>query len=146
MKIGELSRLSGVNASAIRYYERMGIVPRAERASGQRRYAREAINRILLIRFAREMDFTLDEIRIFLAGLNEKSPIGPRWKKLAERKLREVEEGVRRAKLLKDLLEHLLHCRCAALQACVERLQLSPRLNLVRESAKRRRKRDDQDG
>ena len=76
MKIGELASRTGVKASAIRYYEKLSLVPVPYRASGLRRYSDEAIYRVLLIRFARDMDFSLEEIKIFLSGLNDKAPVG----------------------------------------------------------------------
>jgi MerR family redox-sensitive transcriptional activator SoxR len=136
VKIGELASRTGVNASAIRYYEKLSLVPAPYRASGQRRYTHEAIYRVLLIRFAREMDFSLEEIKIFLSGLTDKAPVGKRWKRLVHSKIKEVDETVARARRLKSLLEHLLYCRCASLRECVDRLSLSPKLRLVRSTAK----------
>jgi MerR family transcriptional regulator, redox-sensitive transcriptional activator SoxR len=131
MKIGELAGRSGLNGSAIRYYERRGLLPAPHRAGGQRRYAADALDRVLLIRFASEMGFTLSEIKVFLNGLRDDAPVGPRWKKLAHRKIQEVERGIQRARRLKSLLEHLLHCRCISLEVCVKRLNLSPSLRLI---------------
>ena len=111
MKIGELARRAGLNASAIRYYERVGLLAAPYRTGGQRRYPDETLDRMLLIRFASEMGFTLGEIRLFLNGLRDNAPVGPRWKKLARRKIQEVEESIRRSRRLKSLLEHLSHCR-----------------------------------
>jgi MerR family redox-sensitive transcriptional activator SoxR len=124
MKIGELGKRTGLNASAIRYYERVGLLAAPYRTGGQRRYPDEAVHRVLLIRFAGEMGFTLAEIKLFLTGLREKAPVGPRWKKLARRKIREVEETIERSLELKSLLRHLLQCHCASLRVCVERLSL----------------------
>jgi MerR family redox-sensitive transcriptional activator SoxR len=135
VKIGELASRTGVNASAIRYYEKLSLVPAPYRASGQRRYTDEVIYRVLLIRFARDMDCSLEEIKIFLSGLEDKAPVGRRWKKLAHSKIKEVDETVLRAQRLKSLLEHLLHCRCASLRQCVDRLSLSPKLRLIRNGA-----------
>ena len=64
MKIGELAGRSGLNASAIRYYERRGLLPAPHRAGGQRRYPADALHRVVLIRFASEMGFTLSEIKV----------------------------------------------------------------------------------
>jgi MerR family transcriptional regulator, redox-sensitive transcriptional activator SoxR len=136
LKIGQLASRTGVNASAIRYYEKLSLVPAPYRASGQRRYTDEAICRVLLIRFARDMDFSLEEIKIFLSGLNDKAPVGKRWKRLAHSKIRQVDETMVRAQRLKSLLERLLHCRCASLRQCVDRLSLSPKLRLMRNGAK----------
>src|SRR6266436_93726 len=136
MKIGELAGRSGLNASAIRYYERRGLLPAPHRAGGQRRYPADALDRVLLIRFASEMGFTLSEIKVFLNGLRDDAPVGPRWKKLARRKIQEVEWSIQRSCLLKSLLEHLLHCRCISLEVCVKRVSLSPNLRLIGRGAR----------
>lgn len=136
VKIGELAARTGINASAIRYYEKLSLVPAPDRLSGQRRYTDEALYRVLLIRFARDMDFSLAEIKIFLSGLSDKTPVGKRWKRLAHSKIKQVDETLLRARRLKSLLEHLLQCRCASLRQCVDRLSLSPKLRLMRSGAK----------
>jgi MerR family transcriptional regulator, redox-sensitive transcriptional activator SoxR len=136
MKIGQLAARAGVNASAIRYYEKLGLLPPPQRTGGQRRYPTDAPDRVLLIRFAGEMGFSLGEIKLFLHGLRDNVPVGPRWKRLAHRKIKEVEENIRRSLVLKSLLENLLHCRCASLQMCVQALSLSPRLRLVAQRKK----------
>jgi MerR family transcriptional regulator, redox-sensitive transcriptional activator SoxR len=131
MKIGELAARAGLNASAIRYYEKSGLLDAAHRVGGQRRYPEEIVYRVLLICFASEMGFTLREIKIFLDGLRGNAPVGPRWRKLAHRKIEEVQRTIKRSRQLKTLLEHLLKCQCASLQVCVERLSLSRRLKLI---------------
>jgi len=132
MKIGELASRAGLNPSAIRYYEQAGLLPAPFRTGGQRRYPDEAVHRVLLIVFAGQMGFTLAEIKTFLRGLRGNSTVGPRWRKLAHRKIKEVERTIQRSHRLKSLLEHLLECRCASLQICVERLSLSPRFDEIR--------------
>lgn len=132
MKIGELAERTGLNPSAIRYYEAQGLLAAPYRAGGQRRYSDDAVYRVRLISFASAMGFTLGEIKIFLSGLRDDAPIGPRWKKLAQRKLGEVERNIERSLRLKSLLEHMLRCRCASLRVCVERLSLSDNLRQIR--------------
>ena len=139
MKIGKLAERTGVNASAIRYYEKMGLLEAPSRSGGQRLYSESAVDRVLLIRFASEMDFTLAEIKLFLSGLRDTAPVGPRWEKLARRKLKEVEAGIERSLRLQALLKNLLRCKCASLKVCVECLGLSP--DLGRLNRKRRSKR-----
>ncbi len=131
MKIGELASRAGINASTIRYYEKVGLLVAPYRISGQRQYSSEALDRLLLIRFAGDMGFTLGDIKLFLSGLRNDAPVGTRWKKLAHRKIKEVDESIKRSRRLKSLLEHLLHCRCGSLQLCVQRLSLSPSLRLI---------------
>jgi len=128
MKIGELAGRTGVNASAIRYYEKMGLLQAPSRSGGQRLYSSGAVDRVLLIRFAGEMGFTLAEIRLFLSGLRDQTPVGPRWEKFARRKLKDVEAGIERSLRLQALLKNLLRCKCASLKICMECLSLSPDL------------------
>ena len=63
--IGELSRRTGCNIETIRYYERIGLLPKARRESGGRfrRYDAEDIARLRFIRRARQLGFTLDDVR-----------------------------------------------------------------------------------
>ena len=135
MKIGQLARSANLSASAIRYYEKMGLLAPPQRLGGQRRYPPDAVHRVLLIRFTSDMGFTFSEIKLFLNGLRDNSPVGPRWKKLAHRKILEIEESLERSLRLKSLLHNLLRCRCVSLQICVQRLSLSPTLrSLARRS------------
>jgi MerR family redox-sensitive transcriptional activator SoxR len=131
MKIGQLAARAGLNASAIRYYEKMGLLAPPQRLSGQRRYPSETLDRVLLIRFATDMGFTLAEIKLFLSGLRDNTPVGPRWKKLAARKIIEVDQTITRSLKLKALLQGLLRCHCPSLQFCVTRLRLSPNFRLL---------------
>ncbi len=131
MKIGELAARANLNASAIRYYEKLGLLAAPQRLGGQRRYSSDALSRVLLIRFATDMGFTLAEIKLFLSGLHDNTPVGPRWKKLAARKLAEVDQNIARSLKLKSLLQGLLRCHCPSLQLCVNRLRLSENLRTL---------------
>jgi len=136
LKIGELARNAGLQASAIRYYEKLGILSTPDRKGSQRRYATDALNPLLLIRFARDMGFTLAEIKIFLSGLRSDAPVGPRWRKLALRKIKQVDASIKHSRQLKSLLEHLLQCRCPSLPVCVQRLSLSATMHKLHSSSK----------
>jgi len=93
---------------------------------------------VLLIRFASHMGLTLNEIQLFMDGLRDDTPVGPRWKKLAKRKIREVEQMIQRSQQLKLLLHHLLRCHCVSLEVCVQRLSLSPGLRRIGQQGKTR--------
>ncbi|HEX8764176.1 MAG TPA: MerR family transcriptional regulator [Candidatus Acidoferrum sp.] len=131
MKIGELAQRASLNASAIRYYEKLGLLAPPHRSGGQRRYSPDALDRVLLILFAGKMGFSLPEIKLFLSGLRDNTPVGPRWKKLATKKLAELEASIARGLRLKTLLQGLLRCRCASLTQCVTALGLSEDLRFV---------------
>ena len=138
MKIGELAARSQLNASAIRYYEKLGLLPAPDRLNGQRRYPSAALDRVLLIRFAAEMGFTLGEIRLFLAGFHDNVSPSRRWKKFAGRKILEMHQTINRATRLRKVLRNLLRCRCASLHECVTRLGCSDTFRLPGERPRRR--------
>lgn len=135
MKIGELASRSGVNASAIRYYEKLGLLSPADRVNSQRRYSSDALDRVLLIRFAGEMDFTLAEIKLFLNGFNQDTPVSARWRKLTTSKIAELQQRLAQTQRLLDFLKRLQHCRCVQLHQCISGLRLSPRLRAIRQAS-----------
>ncbi len=122
MSIGEVARKAGVRTSALRYYERIGLLPRAGRENGRRRYdgeaLREALDRLAVVRVAQQAGFTISEIRTLLDGFSEDTPPSERWRVLAQDKLPEVEALVKRALGMKDLLERGLRCECLSLEEC----------------------------
>ena len=136
MKIGQLAGQSGVAASAIRYYEKLGLLPPAERINGQRRYSSDALARVLLIRVAGEMDVTLAEILLFLNGFRPNTPVSARWRKLTARKIAQLEQRLLFTRRLLDFLHRLQRCRCIQLHECVTGLSLSPRLRALRTTPK----------
>lgn len=122
MSIGEVARSTGVRPSAVRYYEGVGLLLLPERANGRRRYdgelLREVLDRLAVIRVAKQAGFTISEIRTLLDGFSEDTPPSERWRILAQDKLPEVEALVERALSMKDLLERGLRCECLRLEEC----------------------------
>jgi len=140
MKIGELAKRANLNPSAICYYEKLGLLPAPARTSGQRRYSSGSLDRVLLIKFAGEMGFSLPEVKTFLSGIRETAPVGPRWRKLAERKIIEMRQVIARAQRLEKLMRGLSHCHCSSLRECVRRLAISENLSFVAQNSPRKRK------
>lgn len=118
LSIGEVARASGVTASALRYYEKAGLLPAPPRRSGQRRYDERVFGRIALIRLALEAGFTVSEARLFVSGFSADTPPAARWRLLAARKLEELNAQVERARRMKSLLETSFRCRCPRLEDC----------------------------
>jgi DNA-binding transcriptional MerR regulator len=68
LKIGELAELTGMSVPTIRYYEQIGLLPRAPRqAGGQRVYSRDDVERLTFIRRCREFDFSIEQVRALVA-------------------------------------------------------------------------------
>src|SRR5918998_1336622 len=122
MSIGEVAGRAGVRPSALRYYERIGLLPAPERENGRRRYGgevlRDVLDRLAVVRVAQQAGFTISEIRTLLDGFSDDTPPSERWRALAREKLTEVEALAERALGMKDLLERGLRCECLRLEEC----------------------------
>jgi MerR family redox-sensitive transcriptional activator SoxR len=117
-RIGELARRAGLNVSALRYYEAAGLLPEAPRVSGRRRYTEETLNRLGVIDVAKRAGFSLDEIRVLLDASDRGEPAHDQLQELAERKLPEVDELIRRAELVRAWLTTATDCGCDTFDAC----------------------------
>lgn len=118
LSIGELARRAGLAPSAIRYYERIGLLAEPERASGRRRYEPSVLERLALIDTAQRAGFTLAETRTLLSGLSRETPHPQVWRELAVAKLVEVDALAARAAEMRRLLELGLECECRHLGEC----------------------------
>lgn len=118
LAIGEVARRAGLNTSAIRYYERAGLLPAPERVKGQRRYDEDILSRLAIVRMAQEAGFTIEEIRTLVSGFPEGTPAAVRWREVATRKLPEVEAMIRRLHVMRQVLAESLACDCLTLDAC----------------------------
>jgi MerR family redox-sensitive transcriptional activator SoxR len=118
MSIGQVAKICGLAPSAIRYYERAGLLPKPIRVSRQRRYGAEAIGRLRLLQVVREAGFTIAETRIFVAGFSATTPPAIRWRTLAERKLGEIDAQMRQLRRMKVLLESGFRCQCLSIEDC----------------------------
>lgn len=118
MTIGQVAKICGLAPSAIRYYERSGLLPKSARVSGQRRYGVEIIGRLRLLQVARAAGFTIAETRTFVAGFSASTPPAVRWQTLARRKLGEIETQMERLRRMRVLLESGFHCRCLSIADC----------------------------
>jgi MerR family transcriptional regulator, redox-sensitive transcriptional activator SoxR len=117
LTIGEVAAAVGLKTSAVRYYERVGVLPEPERASGQRRYRAETIGRLRTIRAAQQAGFALAEIARLLRGA-EDGRAAEELRVLAERRLPDVETLIERAEAMKRWLELAAECRCSTLDVC----------------------------
>src|SRR4051794_905851 len=118
LTIGQLARRAALKTSAIRYYERVGVLPQPERASGQRRYGPDAVKRLEVLEVAKRAGFTLDEARVLLQGADAGTPAFTALCELAERKLPEVDALIARAQAMRAWLVTATGCSCATLDVC----------------------------
>jgi DNA-binding transcriptional MerR regulator len=106
LTIGELARRAGVTASALRYYEELGLLPAPARISGQRRYPESAARHVAAILLYSDAGFTLAEQKALIAPGADT----PGWRQLAQRKLAELDEQIARAQAAREAIRHGLRC------------------------------------
>src|SRR5262249_8571759 len=119
LTISQVARQIRLRPSAIRYYERIGLLPRAERLSGQRRYDASIFCRLAVIHRARQLGFSLSEIRHLFFGFRDVARPSERWRMLSQKKLRELDDLMDGIKAVRGVLRKLMSkCRCDTLDQC----------------------------
>ena len=117
-EIGEVARRAGVRASAVRYYEKQGLISPERGNGGRRLFTTEAVERIALIRYAKALGFSLTDVRRLLTGYADETPAGVRWSELAAAKLVEVEALLKRVEGMRSGLQRISGCNCRDLAQC----------------------------
>lgn len=118
MTIGEVAQAAGVRASAIRYYERCGVLPPANRARGRRYYDDRVLRLLAVVTLAREAGFTIREVRALFRDFSPDTAASARWRKHAAAKLEELDGVLRRTRLMRAVVLAMLECRCQTLDDC----------------------------
>jgi len=117
LAIGEVAASAGTTVTTVRYYDDIGIINASARVGGKRRFDPATVERIGFIRRAKDVGFSLDEIRVML---DEETTD---WRRLVDGKLVALSERRRRLDAMIALLEHVRDCSCDVISEC-------PRLEL----------------
>ena len=119
LTIGDLAARSGVAPSALRYYERMGLIHSTRTGGNQRRYERAELRRVAFIRIAQQVGVSLEEIRAALASLPEnRTPTKADWSRLSAHWRGRLEERITLMERLRDQLTGCIGCGCLSLKRC----------------------------
>jgi MerR family redox-sensitive transcriptional activator SoxR len=119
LTISDVSRRSGVAASALRFYEEKGLIRSDRAGSGHRRYPRAVLRRVAFIVFAQRIGMTLDEIATELAKLPEgRVPEGSDWAKLSASWISRIDERIAELERLRAGLTGCIGCGCLSLNRC----------------------------
>ena len=117
--IGELSARSGVAASAIRYYEELGLVRSRRTPGNQRRYDRAMLRRLAFIRTAQRVGLSLEEIEAALTSLpSNRTPTKADWTRLSRSWRPRIDAQIRQLERLRDTLDSCIGCGCLSLRRC----------------------------
>jgi MerR family transcriptional regulator, redox-sensitive transcriptional activator SoxR len=119
LPIGEVVQRSGFPASALRYYEREGLLRTTRTSGGQRRYERSVLRRLAFIRAAQNVGLSLGEIRSALATLPEgRTPTARDWTRLSAGWRDRLDQQIAALTQLRDGLSSCIGCGCLSLERC----------------------------
>lgn len=118
LTIGELARRAGRRASTIRYYESVGVLPDAERVAGRRRYSSRDVRRLAVIDTAQRSGLSLAEITELIGPSPDDPAAIERLRRIAERKLPELQALIERTERVKEWVQHAAACECPTLEEC----------------------------
>ena len=119
LAVGEVARRSGVAVSALHFYERKGLISSLRTAGNQRRYARDVLRRLAVIRVAQRVGMPLEAVaRAFDTLPQGRAPTKADWARLSARWQQELEERIHMLQLLRDELTGCIGCGCLSLKRC----------------------------
>jgi MerR family transcriptional regulator, redox-sensitive transcriptional activator SoxR len=114
LSIGEVARRAGLRTSALRYYERIGLLPRPPRVGGQRRYDPHILDRLAIVRLGQYVGLRITEIKWLLNDVPGRPP-PERWRELARDRLIQVDALIAEAQAIRRLLQMTLDHKCPKL-------------------------------
>lgn len=119
LSVGQVAARSGLSVSAIHFYERKGLIRSWRNAGNQRRYRRDVLRRLAVIRVANRTGLPLASIATALADLpDERTPTVADWKQLSSHWRAELDERIARLTQLRDELTGCIGCGCLSLRKC----------------------------
>jgi MerR family transcriptional regulator, redox-sensitive transcriptional activator SoxR len=119
MSVGQVAERSGYTASAVRYYEREGLIEAVRNAGGHRRFPPAVLRRLAFIRAARHVGLSLDEIREALATLPEgRTPTKADWSRISRGWRARLDAEIAALIALRDGLDACIGCGCLSLRSC----------------------------
>lgn len=119
LTVGEVAKRSGVAVSTLHFYESKGLIHSWRTSGNQRRYAREVLRRVALIKVAQRTGIALVAIRKALKSLpRERTPNADDWKKLSRTWRADLTDRIARLTRLRDQLDGCIGCGCLSLGIC----------------------------
>src|SRR5690349_18530353 len=119
LTVGEVTHRSGMAASALRFYEREGLISATRTAGGQRRYERGVLRRLAFIRAARNVGLSLEEVRESLSKLpSSRTPTKADWTAISRSWRQRLNEQITALEALRDGLDSCIGCGCLSLARC----------------------------
>ena len=119
LPIGEVAVRSGFSTSALRFYEKEGLLEASRTSGGQRRYPRSVLRRLAFVRAASNVGLSLEEVRAALATLPAgRTPSKADWRRLSQSWRARLDEQITALEDLRDGLTGCIGCGCLSLRSC----------------------------
>ncbi|MBD9415077.1 redox-sensitive transcriptional activator SoxR [Pseudomonas sp. PDM16] len=119
LSVGELAKRSGVAVSALHFYEARGLIASSRNAGNQRRYPRDALRRVAVIKVAQRVGIPLAEIAVALGELPQgRNPTAADWAALSARWREDLDQRIEKLLMLRNQLDGCIGCGCLSLEAC----------------------------
>ena len=119
LAVGEVAARSGIRVSAVHFYEAKGLIHSARSSGNQRRFAREVLRRIAVIKVAQRAGIPLARIKQALAELPaHRAPSKQDWERLSAAWHQDLEERIRRLTKLRDQMTLCIGCGCLSTEHC----------------------------
>ena len=119
LSVGDVARRSGLAVSALHFYEAEGLIRSHRTRGNQRRYAREVLRRVAIIKVAQRAGIPLKTIReAFKALPQERTPTVADWTRLSSAWKQELERRIDRLTRLRDHLNGCIGCGCLSVRDC----------------------------
>ena len=119
LTVGDVARRSGVAVSALHFYESKGLIRSVRSMGGQRRYGRDVLRRVAVIKVAQRIGIPLAAISAALASLpEERTPTKADWSRLSRLWRAELDDRIAQLTRLRDQLDDCIGCGCLSIDAC----------------------------
>ncbi|MFK8331963.1 redox-sensitive transcriptional activator SoxR [Pseudomonas sp. BJa5] len=119
MTVGQLAARSGVAVTALHFYESKGLIHSTRSSGNQRRYPREALRRVAVIKMAQRLGIPLATIHEALKTLpTGRAPTAADWQRLSEQWRQDLTQRIDKLLMLRDQLDGCIGCGCLSLQSC----------------------------
>ena len=119
LSVGEAAARIGVSSSALRFYEKVGLIAASRTSGGQRRYPRDVLRRVAFIRGAQSVGMKLEEIKAAIDHLPpDRAPTKEEWHELSELWRPELEAKIATLEAIRDRLDSCIGCGCQSLDSC----------------------------
>lgn len=119
LSIGDVAEYAGVQPSAIRYFESMGLLEPPGRVNGRRRYDHSVLKRLGLIQLLRDAGFGIRDLQVLFGGVDSRTPAKQTWQTLAVDKIAELDALIKRTQATRVWLAEALQQECPGVEDCV---------------------------